>query len=340
MDIQEVLKDLTGAGGVSGAEYSAAEAAEKYLSRYGKVHTDALGSLICEIDGKGPHILLDAHIDRVGMIVTSVTEEGFLRVAACGGIDNRTLCAQQVTVHGVRDIKGVIISTPVHLQNGSDDKKAMKTDEAIIDIGMDYEKACEAVTPGDRVTVCSGFIPLAGDRISCHAFDDRAGMAAIIYALDILKNKECNQKITVSFSSLEETTEGGAAAASFSAEADEFIAVDVSFAATPDSKTYECGVLGKGPMIGVAPSLTREVSEKLKMLAAEKKIPYQLEIMGGKTGTNADVMSISGKGMKSGLISIPLRYMHTGVEVIALSDVENTAMLIADYILDGGVADA
>ena len=336
MDIVSVLNDLTAATGVSGLEKGAAEVAQKYLSEFGKTHIDTLGSVICEIEGEGSHILLDAHIDQVGMIVTSITEDGFLRVAACGGIDNRTLCAQEVTVHGSKDITGVVISVPPHLQKSEDERKTMKTDEAIIDIGMNYKQATAVVSLGDRITVNSPFLLLAGNRLASPAFDDRCGMAAILFALEYLKNKNSNRRITVVFSTREETTESGAKVASYVADADEFIAVDVSFAKTPDSKAQECGELDKGPMIGVSSSLTEDVSNKLKEIAAQNEIPYQLEIIGGSTGTNADVISVSGKGLRSGLVSVPLRYMHTGVEVISKADIENTGVLIAEYVIDGG----
>ena len=340
MEILEVIEKLTACPGTPGTESEAAETAEKYLKQYGKTHADKLGNLICEIDGEESGILLDAHIDRVGLIVTSITAEGFLHIAACGGIDERTLSAQQVTVHGEKKIKGVIISVPPHLQKADEDRKTPKFDDLLVDIGMDYEKALKAVQPGDRITVDSGFLHLAGDRIASPALDDRCGMAAILYALDILKDKGCKRKITAVFSTREEVGGSGAKVASYNADAEEFVAVDVSFAKTPDSKPENCGLLGCGPMIGYAASLDKEVSDKLKRLATEKDIPHQLEIMGGRTGTNADSMSISGHGYRSGLVSIPLRYMHTGVEVISVEDVKNTGRLLAEYILDGGVFNA
>ncbi len=336
MDIRQVLKDLTDCAGVSGCEYEAVPAARNYLEKYGKTYTDSLGNLICEIDGEGNGILLDAHIDRVGMAVTGITDDGFLRVAACGGIDNRTLAAQQVTVHSKEKIKGVIISTPPHLQNGDSENNAMKTEEALIDTGMTGEKLKQTVSLGDRVTVDSDFLELLGDRVSCHALDDRAGMASIIYALDMLKNSGCTEKIIVVFSSREEVGGSGAKVASFNAKADEFIAVDVSFADTPDSNSQECGELSKGAMIGISPSLDCEFSQKLIDIAKANGIPYQLEIMGGRTGTNADSMTVSGCGFKSALISVPLRYMHTGIETVSVCDVENTGKLIAMYIMSGG----
>lgn len=340
MDICQVLKDLTDANGVSGVEEPAVAVAQKYLEKYGEVRIDALGNLICEIQGNGNHIMLDAHIDRVGMVVTQITPEGFLRVSACGGVDNRTLCAQEVTILGSKEVFGVITSVPVHLQNDADERKAIKTDEAIIDVGMSYKQASQYISVGDRVVINSEFLYLEGDRMACHAFDDRAGVASILFALDYLKKLGVKRRITVSFSTREETGASGATTSAFSSQADEFIAVDVSFAKTPDSKAEECGILKKGPMIGIAPSLTYSVSKKLKEVAVSKSIPYQFEIMGGKTGTNADSMSISRGGMKSGLVSIPLRYMHTGIEVVSLSDIENTGLLIANYVSDGGETDA
>lgn len=340
MDISEVLKNLTALDGASGNEAPAVQATIKYLEKYGKVHIDTLGSLVLETEGEGVPILLDAHIDQVGMIVTDITDDGFLRVAACGGIDNRTLCAQQVKVLGVKPVVGVVTSIPPHLQQSGEDRKALKTDEAIIDIGMDKRSAEAVVSLGDRIVFDTEFLNLGGDRVASRSLDDRAGMAALIYALEILKNKGCTRKIITVFSTREETTESGAAAAAYAAGAQEFIAVDVSFAHTPDSKKEECGILGAGPMIGVAPSLSQSISDKLKSLAIESQIPYQLEIMNGKTGTNADVMSVARAGMKAGLISIPLRYMHTGIEVVSTNDVEYTGALIAQYISDGGETDA
>ena len=335
MNTLDLLKELTLCAGVSGLEKCVADKLVEILSEYGKAYTDRLGNVICEIDGEGDAVLLTAHMDRVGMIVTDITEEGFLNVARCGGIDNRTLCAQPVTVHGKQEIKGVVISTPPHLQEEGKERKAIKTEEALIDIGFSKEKAEQLVSRGDRVTVDSDFIQLAGDRVAGHAFDDRAGVVSILYALEILKKRKYAGKIVVAFSTREEVGGMGAKVASFNAKAASLIAVDVSFALTPDSKAQDCGELGKGPMIGVSASLDYEASQALKAVAIERKIPYQLEIMGGRTGTDADSMTIAAGGMVSSLISIPLRYMHTGVEVIEIGDIENVGRLIAEYILGG-----
>lgn len=335
MDIQSVLRDLTGEAGVSGTEAALFAVCEKYLAQYGSVRQDALGSVVCEIAGEKPgHILLDAHLDRIGLIVTAITEEGFLRIAACGGMDRRILNGQEVTVHGKKPLFGVIASTPPHLQSGGQERSATAFDEALVDVGLSKADAEQWIAPGDRITLNSDFLQLLGDRISCGALDDRAGIAVLLQTLEHLKDR-AHPTLTIVFSAQEETGEAGARAAAFNAQADACIAVDVSFAKTPDSAAEKCGVIGKGPMIGIAPSLSFEMSAALQEIARKRGIPYQLEVMDGLTGTNADSMTVSRGGMQSGLISIPLRYMHTGVEVVSVRDIENCASLIAAYILGG-----
>ena len=334
MDVRQILKDLTIGAGVSGCEQEIVPIAEKYLKEYGEVHTDTLGNVILTVDGEGDGVLLDAHLDMVGMIVTAITPEGFLRVDACGHIDTRQLGAQQVTIHGKKNISGIVISTPPHLQSNSENN-GMKMSDVLIDTGFSENEIKEIVSLGDRVTVNSEFTELLGDRVSCGALDDRAGMASLICALEYLKEKGCKKKITVSFSTREEVGGSGAKTAAFNADAKELIAVDVSFADTPDSNSEECGELSKGPMIGVSASLDYDMSQKFIGTAKKCGIPYQLEIMGGRTGTDADGMTIARGGFISGLISIPLCYMHTGVEVVSVSDVENTGRLIAEYIAGG-----
>lgn len=334
MDVRQTLKDLTIGAGVSGYEQEIVPIAKKYLKEYGDVHTDALGNVILAIDGEGDGVLLDAHMDMVGMIVTAITPEGFLRVDACGHIDTRQLGAQQVTIHGKKNISGIVISTPPHLQ-GNSENNGMKMSDVLIDTGFSENEIKKIVSLGDRVTVNSEFTELLGDRVSCGALDDRAGMASLICTLEYLKEKGCKKKITVSFSTREEVGGSGAKTAAFNAEAKELIAVDVSFADTPDSNSEECGELSKGPMIGVSASLDYDMSQRFIGTAKKCGIPYQLEIMGGRTGTDADGMTIAKGGFISGLISIPLRYMHTGVEVVSVSDVENTGRLIAEYIAGG-----
>lgn len=332
MELNAILRELTAAPGASGDEQQIRETAKRLLAPYGEVHFDKLGNVVCEVKGSGKyHVLLDAHMDQIGLAVLEITPEGFLRAAPCGGADKRVLAGEEVVVYGKEPLFGVITSAPPHLLSDAD--KGKVPESLLVDIGLSEEKAKALVTPGDRILLRYHFRELLGSAVSAPALDDRAGLAVLLYALEFLKNANSTTDLTVVFSTREETTEGGAKAAAFAAGAEECIAVDVSFAYTPDAKREDCGVLGKGPMIGFAPALTREISEQLEEVAMENQIPSQREIMSGSTGTNVDVMTPQAGGMRSGLLSIPLRYMHTGIEVVDTTDVENTGLLLAKYIL-------
>ncbi len=335
MDTLTVLKALTAAPGVSGDEREIAETAKSLLAPYGEVQTDRIGNVICHVRGGGGRkILLDAHMDQIGLAVLEITPEGFLRAAPCGGADKRVLNGAEVTVCGKKKLFGVITSTPPHLQSDGEKEKLPET--ILIDVGLPAEQTKALVSPGDRILLRPCFRVLQNGCVSAPALDDRAGLCVLLCALARLKAAGCRDDITVVFSTREETTEGGAKSAAYNAKADLSIAVDVSFALTPDAKAEECGILSKGPMIGIAPSLSRRVTEGFRAVAEAHSIPYQLEVMGGASGTNADVIAAEAGGCEIGLLSIPLRYMHTGIECVALCDIENTARLLADYILTGG----
>ena len=339
-EVSALLKKLCDAKGVSGAENGAAEVAAELLNKYMPSCIDPLGSVSGSMGDGDVHILLDAHLDQIGLVVTAIDETGFLKVAKCGGSDIRVLAAAEVTVHGKEPLFGVITSTPPHLSKPEDSDKAKGFDEIAVDIGMKKEQAEKLVSPGDRITFNGEYLELLGNRVSSPSIDDRAGIAAILRCLELIKDKSLNSKISVLFSVQEETGGSGAQAGAFAANADEAIAVDVSFAKAPGVSDDKYAVLGGGTMIGFGPSLDYDMSRKLSAIAENKGIPNQLEVMGGRTGTNCDEIQVAGKGVKTALLSIPLRNMHTAVEVCDLEDIENTAKLMAEYIIERGGANA
>lgn len=339
-EVRVILERLCGAKGVSGAEDGAANAAAEMLAEYMPVHRSALGSVCGSLEGSGAHILLDAHIDQIGLVVTAIDDDGFLKVAKCGGADIRVLAAAEVTVHGKKDIHGVITSTPPHLASASDEGKAKAFDEIAIDIGMKKEAALELVSPGDRVTFDGRFLSMLGSRVSSPSIDDRAGVAAILRCLELLRGREHSCRLSVLFSVQEETGGSGAQTGAFEATPEQAIATDVSFGSAPDVSSEKYASLGKGTMIGYAPSLDRKMSVRLAAIAKEKGIASQPEVMGGRTGTNCDEIQISGSGVRTALLSIPIRNMHTAAELCDLADIEATARLMAEYIAEGGKADA
>ena len=177
---------------------------------------------------------------------------------------------------------------------------------------------------------------MLGTRYCAGALDDRCGVASILAALEMLKSKELAFDLDVSFTTQEETGESGAKIAVYDLDPDYILEMDVSFAKTPDSDRAKCADMSKGVMIGIAPSLSRELSGRLISLAKSENIPYQLEVMGGKTGTNADTMSVNKSGAKACTLSIPLKFMHTPAEIIDTDDVISTAKLITTFATKGG----
>lgn len=329
MNTVELIKNLVKYPAVSGNEKDLINYLKEILSNYGTVETDSMNNVICTF-GNGYHVLLDAHIDEIGFVVTSVTDDGFLKLGDVGGIDNRMLLGSEVTVWGKQKVNGIISTLPPHLQKSSDEKKVPDLNEVSVDIGMNKEDALKVISLGDRVTFKRKFNVLLNNQISSNCLDDRAGVAAVINSLDELKKLPV--KVTVLFSTQEEVGTRGAKIGPHAKNIDECIAVDVSFGYTPGCDKEDCGEIGKGVMIGYSPILDRENSNVLKNVALECNIPFQQEIMNGRTGTNADVISVCENGIKCSLLSIPLKYMHTPVEVVKVDDVNSVSDLITAYV--------
>lgn len=331
MDLEKTIFTLADTSGVSGDEKETAEKALSYLKQYTDDCFIKNSNVIGRLGKKGgTRVLIDAHIDRIGLVVTHITEDGFLKVSNCGGIDRRLLFAQHVTVLGKKSVTGIICAMPPHLEK--DESTVPEMEDICIDIGMNKAQAEQAVSLGDRVVFASRCQKMQGDRITGGALDDRSGVAAILRALELLKNDGLKCEVVTLFSAQEEVGERGAKIAAYDINPDIAIAVDVSFALTADDKEEKCGKLGKGCMIGFSPVLDRALSEQMKAVAEKNNLPYQIEVMAGETGTNADRFSVNDGGARAVTLSIPLKYMHTPVEVISLSDVENTAQLIAAYV--------
>lgn len=331
--IADMLTALCRVTGISGDETTAALTALEFLKLYCPDAHISHGNVIgtCgSTDPDAPHVLLDAHIDQIGMIVTSITEDGFVTIGNIGGIDRRLLPAQRVHLHGRKVIDGVVCAMPPHLTNG--DEKVLKFEEFRIDTGYSAEELRQILAPGDSVTFAGQIARMLGDRFTAPALDDRCGVAAILCALHKVKDEALPCRVTVMFSTQEEVGERGAKIGCYTADPDIALAVDVSFARNLGDSETKTGKMGNGPMIGYSPSLSRSVSRALSEIADEEHIPWQYEVMAGTTGTNADQFSVCRSGVKACTVSIPLRYMHTPAEIISLADVKLTGDLLAAYL--------
>ena len=333
MNIKELCFSLCEKTGTSGDEKDACYYAKELLSEYMETKIDVLGNVVGTMGEGNTHILLDAHIDQIGLVVRHIDDKGFLLIDKVGGPDLRVLTGAEVTVHGKKDIFGVISSVPPHLQKGDNKNESIDLKTMAVDIGYTKDKALEFVSVGDRVTLRAPQFELTGDKIVSTAFDDRCCIAVILRALELTKDKLHNLKVSAMFSVQEETGGSGARTGSFSLMPDIAVALDVGFGDDPYTDKSQTIALGKGPSIGISPTLDKEVTNELKSICVEKNIPYQHDVMGGRTGTNADSINNTGRGIKTALLSVPLRYMHTGCEVISVDDIENSAKLLAEYLV-------
>ena len=327
MDIKTTLFELSNNAGI-GCVRDAADTAAEILGKYCTVTRFDNMSILGEIKGESDYsILLDAHIDEVGFIVTHISDDGFLTVAKCGGIDLRHLPTKAVTIHSKEKISGVFSSIPPHLSKGDD----------LSDDITDYK---DIVSVGDFVTFNVTATALGGTSVTGKSFDDRAGVCVLLELASRLADKKPPVTVKFLLSDAEELGLRGAGIATYNLNPDEAIAIDVSFGNGPDISPYDCGILGDGAMIGISPILHRPISDKLIAVAKENGIKYQTEVMGGKTSTNADVISIVKGGIKTGLVSIPLRNMHTDCEILDINDINSVCDLLLKYIMSGGVQNA
>lgn len=333
MDIKELLKELTlsfSIGHINGAR----EIIGRVVSPCAETEKIGNQGLIATLKGESEKtLLIDAHIDEVGFVVTNIDENGFLTVSNCGGIDLRQLPAKQVVIHGKERVKGVFISTPPHLSKGSE--KYSDLGKIKIDSGL-YDKAENLISVGDFVTFDGEFFSLGENRVVSKSLDNRVGCAVLTLLAERLHGKKLPVNVKLLFSESEELGLRGARTAAYGIKAEEAVIVDVSFGDAPDVKAQDSSPLGSGVMIGASPVLSRKITRTLEDIAKENGIPFTNEIMGSTTGTNADVISIVKEGIPCGLASIPLRNMHTDCEIVDLRDVLATVDLLYKYILSGG----
>ncbi|MCC8068258.1 MAG: M42 family peptidase [Ruminococcus sp.] len=333
LDIKNTLKEVTSRVNIGNYDGSLEEYLCDILRKYSNDVYTKNGNVIANFgirtDDK-PHILLDAHIDQIGMVVTYITDEGFIKVSNVGGLDKRLLSAQEVTIHGKKNILGVICTLPPHIKGNEDE--VLNIDDIFIDTGYPKERLENIVSLGDYVSFRKDFLNLVGDRVSSPSLDDRCGVVALLKVAEALHGISLDCSYTIMFSNQEEVGERGALIGAYDINPDYAIEVDVSFGLTNSENPRKCGELGKGAMIGFAPVLDRCMSKQLVQIADSCNIPYQVEIMNGETGTNADRFSVSRGGVKAVTVSIPLKYMHTPVEVIDVNDVQYTANLVVEYL--------
>ena len=293
-ELLQLVKTLCEAEGTSGDEAAAAAVAAKQLDFCSRVSVDPLGGLYAFWGNEKAQrqVMLDAHLDSIGLVVTGVDKDGFLCVGSVGGMDRRVLPGALVTVYGKETLPGVVCCLPPHLVQGGAEKVPEIADLGV-DVGLTKEEAEALIAPGDRILVPAPVQALVGSRVTGTALDDRAGCAAVILAAREIAAAKPDLGLHVVLSAKEETGGQGAQVQAFRAQPTEAIAVDVTFATQEGVSSREAVELGKGPAIGYAPILDKEITTGLQAAARRAEIPFQNEIMGRSTGTNADGIAVS-----------------------------------------------
>jgi putative aminopeptidase FrvX len=342
MTLNENLEKLSNANGVTGREEEVRKLMVRLMKPYvDEIVVDKLENVIAIKKGKktAPKVMLAAHMDEIGLMVKNVTKEGFLKFTKMGGIDDRILQAQKVTVHTKKGpLQGIIGSKPPHIQKEEERKKIITYDELFIDIGAENsEEATKMGTAiGDPIGFDVKYTQINQNIVTGKAFDDRAGCAVMIEALKKMEKLETDCTICAVGTVQEEVGLRGAATAAFGIDPDIGIALDVTVAGdVPGVQDFDTTVkMGKGPTLTVSDSGLITHPKVLRLLmdtAKENKIPYQLET-GLLGSTDAARISLTRQGVPSGTVSIGTRYIHSPVSMAHLKDMENSAKLTAAAI--------
>jgi endoglucanase len=334
----DLLQALLAAPGPSGYE----QPVQEVVRRYGKEHADlvqrdAHGNVILALNPDAPlRVMFAGHCDQIGMLVSYIDAEGFLYAQTIGGWDTQQLVGQRMTVWTAQGPLAAVISRkPIHLLTEDERKQVVKDRELWLDIGArDKADAASRVRVGDPVTLEMGFQHMLNNRLNAPAMDNRTGLWVVLEALRRCRSYDLRCAVFAVSTVQEEIGLRGAITSCFQVDPHVAIAVDVTHATdcpTIDKKQQGEVSLGAGPVVFRGPNMNPHVSERLLATARQRELPHQLSAVGRATATDANVLQISRRGVATGLVSLPNRYMHSAVETVSLDDLEVAAELLAAF---------
>ncbi len=336
------LKRLLETPSVTGSEVAVATLVRERLADVAdEVSTDVMGSVHATLKGAGaaPSVMLAAHMDEIGLMVTYVSDDGFLSVSAVGGVDAAILPGMRVDVHTANGpLRGVVGRKPIHLIEADERTKVTPLSDLVIDLGLPAKKVKKRVRIGDVITFGVGFERFGRGMAVSRAFDDKCGVWIATRVMEELKAQGGAEGDFIAAATVqEEIGTRGAITSTYGVDPDVGLAFDVTHATDyPGISKTKYGDIrcGGGPVIARGPNINPVVFERLVAAAEAEGIAYQLEAEPSVTGTDARSIQVSREGKACGLISVPLRYMHTPTEVVALSDLEDTVRLIVRFVRD------
>ena len=347
MDIFKILQKLCETAGPSGRETAIAEVvADLWRPYVDEVDGDLVGNLVAVRRGQSQHgeegrrrLLIAAHMDEIALIVKQVAQypeeddgHGFLRVSPVGGVDVRHLYGQRVIVHGQEEMPGVIGALPIHMLPDERRGKAYNYDELVVDVGRPIGEVKELITVGDFVSFRQPLRRLLNKRAAGKALDNRASVAAVAVALEYLSGRLHSWDVVAVATAQEETRLLGAFTSAYAQRPDAAIAVDVTFGKGPGAKGAETHELDEGPAIGLGPNVHPGLFKRLQEAADALEMDVHTDPHPRASGTDAFGLQIAREGIPTGLVSIPLRYMHTMVETVATADVERAGRLMGEFV--------
>lgn len=337
-DITPFLLSMLAKSGISGHEESISELiAEKWRPLVDELLVSPLRSLHgirkASLNGKSPTIMIAAHMDAIGLMVKKI-ENGLLWVTTVGGIDPRILPGQFVSVHGNKQIPGLVQVVPDRLVNNQTSSKAPTKDKLFVDTGLDEKELVKYIKPGDLISFAQEPFELAGGYVAGHSLDNRASVAALTICLEEIKNYNLNCNVVAAATVQEEVRAPGAATSAFMVRPDLAFAVDVTFAKGPGSNDYRSFPFGQGPAIGLGANNHPAITKRITSLAEELDIPHFIEAMPVSSGTDGMAMQITANGIPTQVLGMSLRYMHTSVEMACLKDIYRTGRLLASFITE------
>jgi len=336
----QFLKALVEAGGTSGYEGPVQALFRRQVEPLAEsVSTDVMGNTIAVLNGRGrPKLMFAGHADEIGFLVRYINDEGFLYFGPVGGWDAEVVVGQRVTVHTASGpVRGVIGKRAIHLMDEAERKQKSELEALWIDLGVaDRDEAEKLVAIGDPVTMAAGFERLQGELATAKSFDNRMAVFIVAETLRLLQGQKLQAAVYGVSTVQEEIGLRGAHTASYGINPEVGIALDVCHAIDyPEADKLRRKVgdirIGRGPVIARGANISPRVFDLLVATAREEEIPYQVEAAPRGTGTDANAMQLSRAGMATGLVSVPLRYMHTPCEVLSLADLENACRLCAAF---------
>lgn len=331
----ELLGRLSALVGLPGHESGVSVAVSEAFGAFcDEVRIDRLGNCIALKRGDGeeprPKVMFAAHMDEIGLIVTKIEEGGFLRFTGLGGVDPKILPGSEVVVHGRDGLPGIVGVKPPHIIQPGESSEATKMGDMYIDCGLAEALVRERVSVGDVVSLASAFSKL-GEFVCGKSLDDRAGVVVLHDCLERLQHMRHVADVYAVATVQEETGLRGAMVSAFGVTPDIGVAVDVTHGDMPGAREHETFRLEKGPAIATGPNVHPVVFSRLLEVAKEHSIPFQVEVSAASTGTDAWAIQIVRSGVATGVISIPLRYMHTPVETVAVEDIRQAGRLAAHF---------